>query len=201
MGLKVLDVKVNYSQIRKKLENHPLMTKQLQKVALAKANSVFIPRKKELLERFVTHPVTMEIQAGERATNLSGVLSGHGNLFSFIGFEKGSNPAEELYRLLEGKTELRYLGYRNLNWRFRVSIPDRAAIIRASEIPWQQGASWALEIEKGISGLGFYMAKDSTRSRSGGGIQTKRPIRPVTAVRTPYLGDMLDDFRSKVIKR
>ena len=65
MGLKVLDVKVNYSQIRKKLENHPLMTKQLQKVALAKANSVFIPRKKELLERFVTHPVTMEIQSGE----------------------------------------------------------------------------------------------------------------------------------------
>ena len=39
---------------------------------------------KKLLEEFERHPVTVEISGGTSATNISGTLGGHGNLFSYI---------------------------------------------------------------------------------------------------------------------
>lgn len=196
----ITSIKVNYSAIRKKLAESPVMKGKVKTIATRKANSFFIPRKRELMTRFSTHPVSLEIQGGDRASNISGTLGGYGNLFTFIGFERGSNPVGGLERYLESTIKLQYIDYKQLNWRFKVTIPERTSIIGVSGIPWQQGASWALEIEKGISGLGFYMKKDSNRSRSGGGIQVKSPIRPVIVSRTPYLGDMLETFRKRLLR-
>ena len=37
-----------------------------------------------LVDEFVNHPVTKEIEGGVTASNQSGTLGGYGNLFSFI---------------------------------------------------------------------------------------------------------------------
>ena len=41
-----------------------------------------------LLKNFEKHPVTVEIQGGPTATNVSGTLGGIGNLFTYIGFRR-----------------------------------------------------------------------------------------------------------------
>ena len=43
-------------------------------------------RQKELVKNFTVHPITVELDAGPRASNTSGALGGYGNLYSFIGF-------------------------------------------------------------------------------------------------------------------
>jgi|TARA_R110000787_G_scaffold66499_1_gene149308 hypothetical protein len=196
--MKITNIKVNYSAIRKKLMESPAMKSKVLSIARRKAEQFFIPRKREFMSHYDSHPVSMEVQGGRRANNTSGVLGGYGNLFTFIGFEDGSNPVEELRQHLDASIKLRYIDYKKLSWRFRVIIPTKAGIISASEIPWQRGASWALEIEKGISGLGHYLRKDSNNSRSGGGIQVKNPVRAIVVSRAPYLGDMLDTFRRRL---
>jgi len=62
---------------------------------------------KKLLEEFERHPVTVEISGGTNATNISGTLSGHGNLFSYIGFSAGDKPLSAIREILK-KYEIRY---------------------------------------------------------------------------------------------
>lgn len=40
-------------------------------------------RQKELQKQFQIHPITVELDAGPRASNTSGTLGGYGNLFFF----------------------------------------------------------------------------------------------------------------------
>ena len=47
-----------------------------------------------LLAAFEEHPVTKEIDAGPGSNNSSGTLGGYGNLFTFIGFERGQDSRE-----------------------------------------------------------------------------------------------------------
>ncbi len=56
---------------------------------------------KEFITSFNAHPVTQEIEGGARSTNISGTLGGVGNLFTYIGFDSGSNPIKPLRNLLE----------------------------------------------------------------------------------------------------
>ena len=51
-------------------------------------------------------------------------------------------------------------------------------------MPWENGRSWLLDMERGISGLGAYLYGRFAASRSGTGIQNKknysgRVFRPV----------------------
>ena len=55
---------------------------------------------REMVEEFVQHPVTQEINAGPTAGNISGTLGGVGNLFAFLGFEKNSNPTLNILDIL-----------------------------------------------------------------------------------------------------
>ena len=53
--------------------------------------------KNELIRDFSSHPVTVEIENGVNASNISNTLGGKGNLFTFIGFNAGDNPTQAIH--------------------------------------------------------------------------------------------------------
>ena len=64
---------------------------------------MFLQIKERMIQEFLNHNVTKEINLGPNAENISGTLSGYGNLFSFIGFEKGDDPIKPILDILESK--------------------------------------------------------------------------------------------------
>ena len=64
--------------------------------------------KRNLINEFESHPVTVEISGGVNAKNSSGTLGGKGNLFRFIGFEAGSDPISPI-SLIEAPTSSIFL--------------------------------------------------------------------------------------------
>jgi len=157
--------------------------------------------KNTLLDKFDNHAVTREIKGGINASNISNTLGGKGNLFSFIGFESNDSPTEPIRDLLESKTRLTNISVRrdgSLNTF--VLYPKKAEIFLVTPMPWARGRSWAEGIEKGISGLGYYLNKTTTYSRSGKGLQSKNSVRTLTFSTTPYIGELIRWFEGEIIK-
>ena len=133
--------------------------------------------KNRMVLDFLNHPITQEIKAGPNSSNISGTLGGgSGNLFSFIGFESNSDPTNEIEKLLLS-TSFRFLKLGNKSVDFTIYLPSAKEIFSVTPMPWASGRSWARGIETGISGLGYYLLKESDSSRSGLGIQSPRRVR------------------------
>jgi hypothetical protein len=66
-------------------------------------------------------------------------------------------------------------------------------------MPWQEGRSWAEGIERGISGLGNYINKSSSSSRSSQGVQVKNRIRGGQFRNTKYLSSIINNFKKNVL--
>ena len=60
-------------------------------------NQEFQKYKQILISEFSSHPVTVELEGGVNASNISGTLGGRGNLFTFIGFNAGDNPTQPIH--------------------------------------------------------------------------------------------------------
>lgn len=152
----------------------------------------------EMVKDFIALEVTKEILGGKNATNTSGTLGGYGNLFSFIGFPEGARPIEPVLGLL------RQTGYRLTGLTPRgtmkliITLPSAADIFRLTPLPWAPGISWAKRIEVGLSGLGMYL--DKSAGRSGGGIQTPKPLRKGRFSNTPYISAFLKEWQKKFLK-
>jgi len=150
-------------------------------------------QKRDLLEAFDNHLITQEIE-NPGSGNISGTLGGYGNLFSFIGFNEGDKPTERLRELLESISYIEPK-YVDNKWVFVIPLPDRKSIISATPFEWQQGAGWAIEVEKGISGLGHFLAIKRL-GRSGGGIEVEAVLRKTSeSTRMQYITPMLERFR------
>ena len=67
---------------------------------------------KQFLDSFDSHPVTQEIKGGSSSANISKTLGGVGNLFTYIGFESGSDPIKKLRELLN-TYEIQYHSRKN----------------------------------------------------------------------------------------
>lgn len=160
---------------------------------------------KETITEFNQHPVTTEIEAGPRAENLSGTLGGYGNLYSYIGFSQGSNPVESLRDFLIKrpkvfKTSRFVKSQSSAEFRFRVQLPTFAEMEALSPSPYE-GRSWIKGVERGISGLGYYLHSKSGQlngSRSGSGLQTENRLRSMTFKPIRYMTSILTKFRRKV---
>ena len=100
MRFKAIGGKINNKAIDKKIGES-----KISKKAQELANKQFIEAKSRLIEDFDSHPVTTEIKGGTNASNLSGTLSGYGNLFSFIGFPEGSDPTVVVRNFLQSFVE------------------------------------------------------------------------------------------------
>ena len=161
-------------------------------------------RQKELSKQFKIHPITIELDAGPRASNTSGTLNGYGNLFSFIGFSAGDKPTEVISQIFNAKIKFK-VRRRNNKGQYIVTffIPSTDEIYNLTPIPWMTGKSWARSIEEGgLTNLGQYLFSSTGfgQSRAGTGIQVKSRSSGVSFTRTPYVTQLLQDFKKKLLR-
>lgn len=174
--------------------------KEYQKSIKSLIEDQFEKIKDKYIDEFLNHPVTQEIKGGISASNISGTLNNITNLYSFIGFDEGTDPIEPIEQLLE-KSNYRIMYNSNSGESTVIfDIPTAAQIFAITPMPWAVGRSWARGIETGISGLGYYLKKVKN-SRSGLGIQSTIEQARIGASfkNTKYISDLINRF-SKDLK-
>lgn len=155
--------------------------------------------KEDIIKEFDEHPVTEEINGGINAENISRTLAGITNLYSFIGFEEGSDPITPIRELLL-KSSFRIVPSTSAGMsKLLFEIPTAKDIFAITPMPWADGRSWAKGIETGISGLGYYLKK-TKNSRSGLGVQTtvEQVRRGVQFRNTKYISDLINRFELRL---
>lgn len=207
--LSILSLKINHASIEKKIQEAMEKSPNIKRLAYQKAYGIFYYAKRTMLKEFDRHNITQEILAGPSTLNISGTLDGYGNLFSFIGFEAGSKPTEQLRELLEMGTIFQQTVFRNGNWYFRIFLPNKKDISTVTQMPWEKGESWALAVETYISGLSHYMYKKNLpKSRSGTGLQIGvsgnnsyyEYLENAVFIGKPYITEILNNFRERINK-
>jgi len=156
----------------------------------------FEETKTEMIQEFLSHPVTIELLSGPSAKNISGTLGGQANLFSFIGFDSSYKPIEPILQILE-TTTFKDTGESNVGRKFTLIIPTADEIFAATPMPWASGRSWARGIEKGISGLGYLLNKSTSSSRSGVAIQADKKVRTARFNNVQYISALLKKYKKK----
>jgi hypothetical protein len=191
--------KFQMKQVIKGLERNRAFKREV----FSKVQKEFKKKKITLIESFNDHPVTKEIERGPTASNESGTLGGYGNLYSFIGFIAGTTPTSQLRGVLQRRTSLRKtpkISSRGakMNFVYTVETPSEAEITAVTPMPWEGGRSWAYGIERGISGLGFYVYKKWKTSRSGDAIQSQKKQRVGGFKQRGYLSEIWRDFTRRL---
>lgn len=189
--------KFNYRELYRAVAASDIGAKRVNTVMRRK----FEENKIVLLEEFDRHDVTQEIKAGTGAPNTSKTLNGEGDLFSFIGFDEGTDPIAPLRESLQNETQLisssrAIADGDKVSYKFSLRIPTDS-IKERSPLPWETGQSWAEGIEKGISGFGNYLRgrfRSPEPSRSGGGKQVDEQVRATPFKRRPYLSEIFRNF-------
>jgi len=196
----VLKIRINTNALKK--ITHQQVKPIVNKVAYEKIKKAALEAQSKMIANFENHLVTKEIESGPDGYNMSGTLSGYGNLYSFIGFEEGMDPITPIRRILQKSLEIKSLpsGARSMITNFLVELPSKQEIIEASPMPWAEGRSWVEGIEKGISGLGQYLNKVSFSSRSGEGVQSENKIRGGGFKNSKYLSDILNQLNRDIRK-
>jgi hypothetical protein len=172
--------KINKRLIQKQIFNNRAVKKIVRDIVKAE-----VEKEKALFRQdFESHPVTQELDGGENASNVSGTLGGYGNLFSFLGFNNGSNPTQPVKLLIQKIVLNPNVQATQTGFRIKLNVPSKEEFAAVSKLPWESGRSWLLDMERGISGLGAYLYGRFNASRSGSGIQSKykysnRRFRPV----------------------
>jgi hypothetical protein len=197
-------LKLNKNQLSKSISNNPRVVKIIREQVKDLVEEYVEKNKQQMINEFENHPVTKEIEAGPEASNISNTLGGEGNLFSYIGFNDGSNPTEIIKDILandvrvDNKPTITATG-KDLKISFPISGPTLNEIESVTPMPFEGGRSWVRGIEKGISGFSYYIFKKYLKgSRSGTGLQTESEIRPGSFKPTSYMSTILKKFYSKV---
>ena len=201
--------KINKTIFKKEIDKG-LRSRKVRDAVYRKANQKFRAEVAKLTLEYEQHPVTKEIRAGKNATNRSGTLGGHGNLFTFIGFdEKRGDPTAPVGQLILSSSQLfksnpviQKSSRGGTNFEFRCVIPSRDEISIVSRMPWESGRSWVFAIESGISGLSHYIyRKFIAGSRSSKAIQTKNKyITGIVYKPVSYMSTLLSKFRKRIRK-
>lgn len=165
---------------------------QLQAIIKAK----FAKIKNEMIAEFESHPVTIELDGGPNASNISGTL-GRGNLFSFIGFDQSAKPTEVIRQALMN-TEVFLTRAPRGHFNVSFTLPTKEDLFSKTPLPWATGRSWLKGIEHGLSGLGKYMYGKFESGRSGTGIQSKRSIGMGKFKNTKYISQILNRAETKM---
>ena len=182
------------------IQTQILRENSVKKAVKKHIQSTFEDVQKQFLKSFNEHPVTMEIEGGPTAGNISRTLNGVGNLFTYIGFSEGERPIDQLRKLLE-KYEIQYHPHRNYI-TVSIIVPTKEEIFAATPVPWAAGRSWVRGIERGLSGLGQYLYKGRriVKSKSGYAIQVRGKVRSGRFSNVKYISSLLNDYY-KAIKK
>lgn len=203
---KILKVKIDKSKFKKQV-SQGLKSGQVKNAAFIKAQEALNTVKYATIQEFENHPVTQEISEGPSASNKSGTLgSSGGNLYSYIGFYSGDDPTSVIRNYLIDKIRLfrtsRFIKYQTKGYyNFRVNPPDTKQIEAMTPLPFEKGQSWVRGIERGISGLGFYLHGRFNKSRSGGGIQSEYQVRSLMFNTARYMTTIVANFYTNIKKR
>ena len=153
-------------------------SKSLEREAVLIANKILEEKKKKYLSEIIEHPVSKEIAEGINAQNVSNTLNGEGNLYTFIGFDQGDKPIDNLINLIEKNTKIQQIKSDSNIFNFQVYSPSLDELKGYTPMPFERGNSWLKGIEKGISGFSNYLyGLLFPTSRSGKAIQAKNKIR------------------------
>jgi hypothetical protein len=200
-----IDFKVNRAELKREIltSTQRLNTRANIENSLMAADGTLLKTKlqkmiKDMVKDFLSHPVTKEILSGPNASNTSGTLGGYGNLFSFIGFEAGTNPITPIIELLE-QTNYRFTRMEGGKVDIIVEMPSKDDIFKATPLPWAPGLSWAERIEIGLSGLGQYLNTPSPYSRSGHGIQSSKVKKGGAFKNTKYISDFIKRWQKQFL--
>ena len=162
-------------------------------------NTKFKKIKKEMIQEFLSLPVTQELLGGPDAPNISGTLGGVTSLFAFIGFDSGDQPIAPILNALE-RTQLQYLKElkqtNKVGGVFTVTLPTAEQIFSITPMPWAIGRSWAQGIETGISGLGFLLRKKG-KGRSGVALQSRVKVRGGRFKNTAYISSFIKKYEKR----
>lgn len=201
-----ISVKINVAAIKRKFENHVEKNQKVAEYVDRKIKSLFERAHSALMREFLNHPVTKElIQSAKNpasGTNISGTLGGYGNLFTFLGFWFEKDPTKALENLLKkGFSANRTVRRKNFLY-YRVHTPTPEQIKDASPMDWHPQVSWAYAVENGnFSGAAeasHYIFKTWLSSRSTHGIQIKHDYSSISFRETPYLSEILNNFKEKM---
>ena len=199
-----MKIKLNKNKIAEALAKSPKMDALITKKVHSMVNQYVQNSQAQMINEYENHAVTKEIESGPDASNISNTLGGVGNLFSYIGFEEGSNPTEIVKKILEdsvevvNRPEVSVKG-KDLKINFPVSAPTMEEIESMTPMPFEGGRSWTRGVEKGISGFSNYIFRKFIKnSRSSTGIQSESEIRSGNFKPSPYLSLILKKFYSKI---
>jgi hypothetical protein len=185
-------VTINRAQLSDEIRKQLHKDIKLQKTVESRGRAKFKGIKKNLISEFKSHSVTRSL-GGSSINPLE-----YGDLFSFIGFSKGTRPIPRLVTLLEEEIYIRFVKFNSRGKaRFIINMPSDQDINAASPMPWASGLSWVRGVEDGIPDFGrFLYAENKRSSRSGKGIQVKKEISAREFGGQPYLIEMLKKYRS-----
>jgi len=182
-------VRINANSISQKV----LKTTKVRKVAEQKVENIIEKEKSSLIKAFNNHPVTQEIEAGPKASNISGTLGGYGNLFSFLGFYAGTNPVEPVRDLLY-TIRRKTLKIVKGKYYATVQYPSKEEINASSPMTFESARSWVDGIENGISGFSQYIYTRYLAGKSKEGVQSDKMNRGGRYQKRNYLFSMLSIF-------
>lgn len=158
----------------------------------------FDKERQQLLKSFESHEITKEIDGGPSASNSSNTLGGYGNLFTFIGFESGSDPISPLRSLLAKSIQIRTIRKKSniLAFTLSFSVPTIEQIKAIAPMPWSTD-NWVDAVERGLSGLGQYLyTKNHKKGRSGSAVQIDGELSGQQMNSNPaeYMTKILDEM-------
>jgi hypothetical protein len=187
--------KVNMNSIKAKAMNSPKVSSAAKNICKSKFNQA----KASILKEFLSDIVTREIKGGANASNSSGVLGGYGNLFSYIGFYDGFDPIAPIEEYISSYPfHAKILSGRGGSFNIKVKFPSIERIKQLSGMPWEEGNSWVMGIERGISGFSNYMYNASLgKGRSGAAIQSKNAPAIANFSTKRYLPSMLEEIKKR----
>ena len=204
MRYKSANIKINAKALKKSLNEGLVGSVNVKKAAFKAAEKLAQDAKDEMLGAFEASPVTRELDAGAENTvnfskNLIGIGHGEGSLFGFIGFGESDNPIGLVREYLNAsgkifKTPKVIKSGGKISYRYRVQIPNTKDLFAMTPMPWEGGRSWVRSIEKGISGLGYYLLSSSPVSRSGQGVQASHRLRKAVYRPTKYMSSIINAY-------
>jgi hypothetical protein len=182
--------KINKKRIQEEIFNSRAVKKMVRDIVQKE-----VEKEKALFRAdFESHPVTQELDGGENASNVSGTLGGYGNLFSFLGFNRGANPTAPVKSLIQKILLDRNVQASGNGFKIKINIPSKEEFAAVARLPWEGGRSWLLDVERGISGLGAFLYGRFESSRSGSGIQSKYNYSNRTFRSVKYFSEMYNRF-------
>lgn len=185
-------VSVNFKRVVKNSKN-------FKKTSDTSVMKKYEDTKDMFFDEFESHPITQEISAGPKASNISNTLNGIGNLFSFIGFSNSADPIKDLANILKQNFSIREKRKDN-NIRYIINFPTIEKIKGATPMPFEGGNSWAVGIERGISGFSNYLYKRFVEGRSKEALQSDSRVRSGSYKKTKYLSEMINNFIKNMTK-